>query len=189
MADNRWPTADGREPMTDSRWPSADGRPDDASPLSQRPAKPAPPPQPTHDELRAVTELLIYPSLRNRLTELSAFASAPLLPILEALVSSADPAHEILARQGVHSRWVQLAAKAQTVIAGGPAEDDSNTEERLRKTFEDVLRNFERRHIGDEKQKIEAEIKERGARGEDTRELEIRRKDLTLRQRELKPRD
>lgn len=206
---SRGPMGDGRSTSPDRRLPRGEGRqpddgfappddrdappPDEHYAMDQqvtRPApKPAPPPQPTQDELRAVTELLIYPSLRNRLTELSPFASPPLLPILEALVSSADPAHEILARQGVHARWVQLAEKAQSVTAGGPAEDDSNTEERLRKTFEDVLRNFERRHIGDEKQKIEAEIKDRRTRGDDTRELEIRRKDLTLRQRELKPRD
>ena len=180
-ADGRSPTADGREPTGDSREPMTDG------PLPTERPKPAP--QPTDDELRAITELLIYPSLRNRLSELSTFASAPLLPIIEALSSSADPAHEILTRHGVASRWVKQAEKALTVLNGAPVNDDSNLEDRAQRTFGDVLRNFERRAARGRKHAIEEAIREAEARGESTSELEIQRRDLTLRQRELKPRD
>ncbi len=188
-ADDRHPTAGKRAPMADGRYPNADHREPIAEGRAPAPEKPRPPPQPTDDELRAVTELLIYPPLRNRLTELSTFASPPLLPILEALVASADPAHEILARHGVGPRWVKLAEKAAAVVVATPADDDANQEERLQKTFGDVLRNFERRHVGVRKQAIDLAIQEAKARGEPTNELEIQRRDLTLRQRELKPRD
>ncbi len=189
MADRRYPTSDGRGPTSDDRSPMADSRSPNADGRSPQGDKPKAPPQPTEDELRAITELLLYPPLRNRLTELSTFASPPLLPILEALVASAEPAHEILARHGVGPRWVKQAEKAGSVIAAAPADDDSNQEERLHKTFADVLRNFERRQLGVRKQAIDLAIQQAAGRGESTSELEIQRRDLTLRQRELKPRD
>ncbi|MBC7793750.1 MAG: hypothetical protein H7Z43_08580, partial [Clostridia bacterium] len=107
--------------------PQYDGPPlDDAR--SSLVVKPTPPPKPKVDraELAMFGELLLYPTLRPRFSELLPFASEGMRHILEDLIESQDPVVAVLARHAVPQRILRRASVSLKGAGAGMADVSLN---------------------------------------------------------------
>lgn len=159
------------------RKPASDSRPGGA----QEPMAP-PSAAPSKQELQELRELLLFPSLRPRLAELSEYASDPMRALLEELAASDQPLDEVVGR---HIPDPRLAAWLASV---DPARGDSDEEttERAERTLADVKNRFKRRYMSVSKEVLRQELRDLEARGEPTEEVARRIKSLTRREKELK---
>ncbi len=176
-----------------------------APPRPGPPPKPAPPPKPKVDaaELAMLAELLLYPTLRERLAALIEFASEPMRHILEDLAASNDPPGIVLARHAIPERVLKRAGApsggvslpAASVVAGADptaapvtagamvATEDADYAERASRTFDDIVAQLKRRSDKAQQVELMRQLKEAEARGDDVAELQQRMRDLKLRAR------
>lgn len=172
---------------------------------SSRPEAPSKP-KVDRAELAIVAELLLYPSLRPRFSELLPFASDGMRPILEDLVGSQDSPATVLTRHAVPPQLLKRAGgvaganASETAHLGGPAGDgvvspalagtaaateDADYLERANRTFDDVRLQLERLADKVKLGALKQKLKDAEARGDDLTELQKELKDLTRRTRRL----
>jgi DNA primase len=159
------------------RKPASDNRAGGA----QEPMAP-PAAAPTRQELDLLRELLLFPSLRPRLADLSEYASDPMRALLDELATSEQPLDEVL---GHHVPDPRLAARLAGVDpARGDTEEETN--ERAERTLADVMNRLKVRHMRASLTVLRQELQDLEARGEPTEEVARRIQSLTRREKELK---
>ncbi len=147
------------------------------------PAAPSTPPTtPAKTEIDLLREILLYPDLRSRLSELAEYASDPMRVLLDDLAESEAPVGDVLSRHLSDGRTVVRLSGIEPVRCKSADEQT----ERSERTFGDVLNRFKVRHMRVSLRDMRQELQELEARDEPTDEIVRRLQALTRQEKELK---
>lgn len=152
-------------------------------------------------DVNMLRDLLLYPSLRSRLNELSEYASDWIRPLLEELSVSAQTVDEVIAKHVVDPRLRMRLSIAPMQAA--PSYDgtgranktnmtdmqdngDEADDAKASRTFDDVLCRLKARHIALTRQALLKELKDAEDNQQPTEELEMRLRKLIRLEQELK---
>lgn len=154
--------------------PPGDGPPPEAREVPPRPWDPK--------DVAMVRELLLYPQLRARLSDLAEYANEGLGALLDSLATAEGSSGDVLRE---HIQDPRALRRLLTVV---PYEGDDE-HERAQRTFDDVMNTLKSRYLDATRRDAIRAFEEALARGEDTADLERQIKDLTRTVRRLKRAD